>query len=61
VTGIAVRASAQLPPTERGVERTATLCFDHPYVAVAIAADLPLFTAWIATPQEPESEPANQR
>ena len=69
VTAIGVAAAAMLPPRERGVERVATLQFDHPYGAVAITgkaehaglaksaagfAGLPVFAAWIATPDEPE-------
>ncbi|MGO9959712.1 MAG: hypothetical protein ACLP50_27670, partial [Solirubrobacteraceae bacterium] len=37
VTAFAVRASARLAPRHVGIERTATLRFDHPYAAVAIA------------------------
>jgi hypothetical protein len=57
-------------PTERGLRRRARLYFDHPYAALAVAgtpADfrraraghtdlfcLPLFSAWIETPHEPD-------
>jgi len=37
VTAFALSASARLPPRHVGIERTATLRFDHPYAAVAIA------------------------
>lgn len=68
VTAFGVRASAALAPGERVVERTAVLRFDHPYAAVAVAgrpgaadptafAGLPLFTAWVHQPAEPENEP----
>lgn len=69
--GIAISASRE--PLETGVERSATLRFDHPYAAVAVAGNasalagddqpessftsLPLFTAWIDTPEEPEDDP----
>lgn len=63
ITYMAMRASMQRPPPHRGLLRTATLRFDHPYAAVAIAGDpqristwrgLPLFTAWVDSPAEPE-------
>jgi hypothetical protein len=57
-------------PTHRGLERRARLHFDHPFAAVALAGSssdferaraghsdlfcLPLFSAWIETPGEPE-------
>ena len=57
-------------PQERGLLRTARLFFDHPYAAVALAGrpsdftrrraghtelfGLPLFSAWVAEPREPE-------
>ncbi len=56
------------PPRERGRSRTARLYFDHPFVAVALAGRasdftrvraghtelfcLPLFSAWVSTPQD---------
>jgi hypothetical protein len=56
-------------PRNRGVQRSAALCFDHPFAAVAMSASelelgwvgagqsetycLPLFSAWVATPSEP--------
>jgi hypothetical protein len=59
--------------TERGLLRRARLYFDHPYVAVALAGRssdfrrtraghtdlfcLPLFSAWVETPSEPEVAP----
>jgi len=48
------------PPPETGVERIATLRFDQPYAAVAIAGEgsrftgLALFAAWVEAPVEPE-------
>jgi hypothetical protein len=78
VTGLGVRASAARLPSQRSVERTAVLRFDHPYAAVAIAgrapgmrrgrsagppppdsplSGLPLFTAWVDEPIEPEDQP----
>lgn len=58
-------------PRERGLSRTARLYFDHPYAAVALAGStsdftraraghtelfcLPLFSAWVSTPHEPDS------
>ncbi|MBV9001691.1 MAG: hypothetical protein JO304_21720 [Solirubrobacterales bacterium] len=72
ITAFGFAVSGRLPPREKGVERTAILRFDHPYAAVAIAgrtgADLavgeaaprlgglPLFTAWVHTPEEPEGD-----
>lgn len=66
-------ASAARPPRDRAIKRRATLCFDHPYAAVAIAgrpigagapaqpaspfAGMPLFSAWVHEPVEPEDEP----
>lgn len=59
------------PPRERGLLRTARLYFDHPYAAVALAGGmsdftraraghtelfcLPLFSAWVSTPHDPEA------
>lgn len=73
ITFFGVATSLQAEPPEIGVERSATLRFDHPYAAVAIAGTasaaagdeqpdssftgLPLFTAWIDTPEEPEDDP----
>ena len=58
------------PPAYRGLARRARLYFDHPYAALALAGTssdftraraghtdlfcLPLFSAWIETPGEPE-------
>ncbi len=61
VTVFAVRVGSArpAPPTERGVERTAILRFDHPHAVVARAGSggryggLPLFSAWVAQPEEP--------
>jgi hypothetical protein len=70
VTALGVRASVARRPLEQSVERGAVLRFDHPYAAVAIAgtpvaggsssgfAGLPLFTAWVQQPIEPEDESA---
>lgn len=65
-----VRCGASSLPTERGIERRAKLYFDHPYAVLALAGSssdfrrqrashsdsfcLPLFSAWIETPEEPE-------
>jgi Serpin (serine protease inhibitor) len=57
VTTFGVAAAAMRAPSARALERTAVLRFDHPYAAVAVApsfSDLPLFTAWVADPIEPE-------
>ncbi len=67
ITTFALMGSLGRSPGERGLTRTATLHFDHPYAAVALAgtpADftrrraghteqfcLPLFSAWVSTPQ----------
>ena len=69
VTAFGIACSAQPPPQERGLERTAMLRFDHPYAVVAFAGDLagqpdptspfhgvPLFSAWVAAPQEVETD-----
>jgi hypothetical protein len=56
VTGFGVAAAAMGSLSEKSLERTAVLRFDHPYAAVAIApshSGLPLFTAWVADPIEP--------
>lgn len=61
---VAVGAAAPVPLEHRGIERAATLRFDHPYVAVALVgtaqgnatsrwAGLPLFTVWVTEPAEP--------
>jgi hypothetical protein len=57
VTGFGVAAAAMGSASEKSLERTAVLRFDHPYAAVAVApsfSGLPLFTAWVARPVEPE-------
>jgi hypothetical protein len=57
-------------PGEKGLRRTARLFFDHPYAAIALAGrpsdftrrraghtelfGLPLFSAWVSEPREPE-------
>ena len=71
VTAFAVGASLQRPPGELGIERSATLRFDHPYAAIAVAGrapfiahaestftGLPLFSAWIKDPKEIDEDPA---
>jgi hypothetical protein len=70
VTALGIRAAAARRPRGRAVERSAVLRFDHPYAAVAIAgrpsreggsssefAGLPLFSAWVQQPIEPEDQP----
>jgi hypothetical protein len=70
VTALGIRAAAARRPQRRAVERSAVLRFDHPYAAVAIAgrpscgvgsssgfAGLPLFSAWVQQPIEPEDSP----
>jgi hypothetical protein len=68
VTAVGIRAAAARLPVRRTTQRTAVLRFDHPFGAVAIAgrpaeptdtalSGLPLFTAWVAEPQEPEDHP----
>jgi hypothetical protein len=64
-------AAALAGPEEKGLRRTARLFFDHPYAAIALAGrpsdfsgqgagrtelfGLPLFSAWVAEPREPET------
>jgi hypothetical protein len=64
-------STSRLVPTHRGVERRARLLFDHPFVAIALAGSqsdflrararhtdvfcLPLFSAWVETPEEPDA------
>lgn len=67
VTAVGILASARMPPPHTGLERTATLRFDHPYAAIALAGQLdepddrseffalPVFTAWVAAPDEAEA------
>lgn len=73
VTAFAVAAAMMRPRhRERGLERTAKLRFDHPYAVVAVAGKpespargdsgsvftgVPLFSAWVDEPTEPEDEP----
>jgi hypothetical protein len=70
VTALGIRAAAARRPQRRAIERSAVLRFDHPYAAVAIAgrpscgvgsssgfAGLPLFSAWVQQPIEPEDSP----
>jgi hypothetical protein len=70
VTAFAVRAAALLRPSHTGRKRQARLYFDHPFAVVALSATandldrtgaghseafcLPLFSAWVATPEEPK-------
>ncbi len=65
VTAFAIATSAHMPPPHSGLLRTATLRFDHPYAVVAVAGDpqracswsgLPLFTAWVDSPEEPADD-----
>jgi hypothetical protein len=72
VARIALAASMPIQPKERGLERAAELRFDHPYAALALAGSeaafsgngqdrspvfgLPLFSAWVGTPEEPEAD-----
>jgi hypothetical protein len=59
--------AAALGPRQRALQRSAVLRFDHPFAAVAISgqpgdatgalAGLPLFSAWVAEPIEPEEGP----
>jgi hypothetical protein len=71
VSLFAARTVGRSRPTDRGLQRRATLYFDHPYAAVALAGSssdfgraraghsdlfcLPLFSAWVETPGEPEA------
>jgi Serpin (serine protease inhibitor) len=64
VTALAMATSA-MPPPHKGLLRTATLRFDHPYAVLAVAGDpqracswsgLPLFTAWVDSPEEPADD-----
>jgi hypothetical protein len=72
VTGFGLSAAAMPMLREKGLERTAKLRFDHPYAAVAVAGKpesprrgdsssvftgVPLFSAWVQDPIEPEDEP----
>ena len=68
ITTSALLGAAARFPGKRGLNRTATLYFDHPYAAVALAgteADftrrrvghteqfcLPLFSVWVSTPRD---------
>lgn len=68
-------AAAGIAPRATAVERSARLRFDHPYAVLALAGKLgsgggvsrggsgglPLFTAWVQTPEEPEDAPASAR
>ncbi len=72
VTAFALRAAAAMAPRNKGLERAATLRFDHPYAAVAVAgrpepagsglstafSGLLLFSAWLDQPIEPEDKPS---
>jgi hypothetical protein len=66
-TAFAIKTSSALRVlTHQAVERNADLRFDHPYVAMAMVYNpkdtrgelygLPAFSAWVATPEEPEIE-----
>lgn len=62
VTAIATASAGMRPPTETGVERTASLRLDHPFAALAVVGrpsdsttrfrGLPVFEAWVQTPSE---------
>ena len=66
ITRFGISAAALARPRETGLERRATLRFDHSYAVVALAGKLdkrdlasgftglPVFSAWVATPQEAE-------
>jgi len=72
ISGLDAQALAMTRPLEEGLERSAELRFDHPYAVLALAGraesftghnqvksrlfGLPLFSAWIATPEEPEPD-----
>jgi hypothetical protein len=61
-------------PSETGLEREASICIDHPYATIALSGSmsdfdrsraghsdafcLPLFSAWVATPEEAAAERA---
>lgn len=69
---LSLRARGMRPPTEKGLQRRARLIFDHPYAAIALAGTtsdfrraraghtetfcLPLFSAWVAEPRNPDVE-----
>jgi hypothetical protein len=73
ITALGVRAAdLRRTPSEAGFERTATPRFDHPYAAMPITGwvpsveslpidsslvGLPLFSAWVHEPDEPEEDP----
>ncbi len=60
ITALGIASAAMVRPAERTLERTAVLRFDHPHAAVAIApsfSGLPLFTAWVNEPVEPQDHP----
>ncbi len=68
ITAFTRTASARMPPEHTGLERTATLRFDHPYAVIALAGQLdrphdeseffalPVFSAWVGAPQETEAD-----
>jgi len=72
ISGLEVLSAAGIMPQDVGLERAAELRFDHPYAVLALAGraesftshhkvqshmfGLPLFSAWVANPEEPEPE-----
>ncbi len=70
MSGFGVLMSGPPELSETGIERTASLRFDHPFAAVAIAGQpawpgyeraafsgLSRFSAWVAEPLEAEEDP----
>jgi Serpin (serine protease inhibitor) len=71
LTALGIILGEAPPPTATGLERRARLCFDHPHAALALAGSrsdfyrsraghsemfgLPLFAAWVDTPEEAEA------
>ena len=64
VSAMGVFTTSFAPRNEPGVHRHALLRFGHPYAVVALALDgraggagpwqgIPVFSAWVAEPQEP--------
>ena len=68
ITAAGFVSAARPAPEHSGLERTATLRFDHPYAVIAIAGQLdrphgeseffalPVFSAWVGAPQEAEAD-----
>jgi hypothetical protein len=71
ISTVTLTGSTGTSQPEKGLLRTARLYFDHPYAAVALAGGksdftraraghtelfcLPLFSAWVSTPHDPEA------